>query len=82
MITRAEIERQVLKQASDVFGVPVEELGLDSCMDDIREWDSFAHVALVIELEEVYGLELPPKESAYFEKLHDMVQALEQRLVL
>ena len=77
---RAELEQVILELAADSFELPQDQLSMESSWDSVREWDSFAHVALVGALEEKFDLELPPQESAYFESLADMAAALEKRV--
>lgn len=36
----------------------IEEINLDSSMDDIPEWDSFKHIELIISLEEEFKIKL------------------------
>lgn len=79
-MNRAELEQVILELAADSFELPQAQLSMESSWDSVREWDSFAHVALVGALEEKFDLELPPQESAYFESLADMAAALEKRV--
>ena len=48
---------------SDVFGVPVEELSDDSSPDTIPDWDSQAHINLVLSLEVEFGVSLSPEDA-------------------
>ena len=75
---RSTLEQIILDLAAESFEMPRDHLSLESNWDSVREWDSFAHVALVGALEEKFDLELPPQESAYFESLADMANALEK----
>ena len=36
----------------------IEEINLDSSMDDIPEWDSFKHIELIISIEEEFKIKL------------------------
>ena len=50
------LEAQILKIVGAVLDVSVEELSLDSSMDDTEEWDSVAMMGIVVALEEELDL--------------------------
>lgn len=79
-MTRLEIEDTVIRLAAEAFDLPAENLSMGTSMEETRAWDSFAHVALVSGAEETFGLELPPQESAYFETLSQVADALEKHM--
>ena len=54
------VERdEFLGFAAKVLGVPVERLSLETTYESIPEWDSIAHLRLVMEIRSTYGVEIP-----------------------
>ena len=52
-------ERQFLEFAADVLGVAPGGLSLETTYGSISEWDSMAHLRLVMDLKSRYGVEIP-----------------------
>jgi acyl carrier protein len=47
---------------ADIFNVSTDNIKLDSSPDTIENWDSVNHVAMVIALEQEFGVEVAPEE--------------------
>ena len=52
-------EREFLGFAADVFGVAPEALSLETTLGSLPEWDSMAHLRLVMAVQSRYGVEVP-----------------------
>lgn len=44
---------------AEVLGIPLEKISIETERDKCEEWDSFAHIHLIIEIEERYGVSIP-----------------------
>jgi acyl carrier protein len=53
---------QVRDVASDIFGVPAENITADSSPETIENWDSMQHLNLVLAIEEKFGVQLDPED--------------------
>jgi len=53
-IERMNLKDRVLRIVSQVMGVPMETLDLNSSPDTVEEWDSLKHMNLVLALEEEF----------------------------
>lgn len=73
-----KIEQHVFEIAASVFRTPVGELSSKSQMNTIEGWDSFAHTALVLELEEKFNCRIPPSKVASIRKLGDATEIVEE----
>lgn len=52
-------EREFLEFAAEVLGVPVGKLSVETTYGSIPEWDSMAHLRLVMEVAAKFGVEIP-----------------------
>lgn len=55
---------EFLRFAASVLGIPPESAAMDTAFGSIPQWDSVAHLRLVLELETRYGFETPVDEIA------------------
>ena len=46
-----------------LFHCKAEEIGEDTSMDTLEEWDSLNHLKLVLAIEDVFGVSLTEEES-------------------
>jgi acyl carrier protein len=60
---------QVRKIASDVFGIPVDQVTPESSPGVIENWDSMQHLTLVLAVEERFGVQFDPEE---IEQMNDI----------
>ena len=58
--------------AAGFFGVEPGSLRLDTEYGSIEEWDSLAHMRLVLEAEERYGVEIPLEDMGGIQTLADL----------
>ncbi|MEM6261844.1 MAG: acyl carrier protein [Bacteroidota bacterium] len=47
--------------------------------DDIEEWDSLAHVQLIVAIERAFGIKFTATEIEAFTSVGDMVNTIEQK---
>jgi acyl carrier protein len=59
-----------------VLGVPVGTISDDSSIGNVEEWDSLAHVKLVLEIERRLKRELSPLEIAEITSVFDVASIL------
>ena len=58
------IDEDSLKQIlATVLRVPVEDIGVDTSMDNIESWDSLNHMNLILALEDAYKVSIPDDEA-------------------
>ena len=60
---------------SEALGIPADSVGADTKLGLIPEWDSLAHMRLVLGIEEKLGRQLAPEEVLSIDGL-DAVEAL------
>jgi acyl carrier protein len=53
---------QVQALVADVLGVEPSVLGAEASMETVDAWDSFQHLAIMMALEEEFGVEVTPEE--------------------
>jgi len=56
MVNSNDVDTKLEKLLKKTF--QIEEINLDSSMDDIPEWDSFKHIELIISIEEEFKIKL------------------------
>ena len=60
-MTASKLE-QVRNIASDIFGIPVDQVTAESSPQTIENWDSMQHLNLVLAVEEKFGVRFEPEE--------------------
>lgn len=70
------LEMDVLKIAAKVFRVPTEQLSLRSTPEEIKGWDSFTQLNLVLSIEDHFNLHIPASQVSSLRQLGDFVTAL------
>ena len=79
-VSREEIMKRVTGIFRDVFDD--EELMIyDSTnSDDIEDWDSLEHIALIVSMEKEFGLKFDIKEVNKLENVGEMIDLIKKRL--
>ncbi len=70
-VLSSDLDDQVLDLAAQAFRVPRNELQAGMGAQEIPEWDSFAHLAFVVQLESHFGVRLTPAEIMALRTLRD-----------
>jgi len=60
-LTASKLE-QVRNIASDIFGIPVDQVTAESSPQTIENWDSMQHLNLVLVVEEKFGVQFEPED--------------------
>ena len=66
--------------ASDLFGVPAEQISAASSPQTLENWDSIQHLNLVLAVEEKFGLQLSPEEIEQMKNVGDTAKLVESKL--
>jgi acyl carrier protein len=70
---------QVRGLASDILGLPVNQISAASSPENIEAWDSIQHLNLVLALEEKFQLQLSPEEIEQMKNIGDIATLIERR---
>lgn len=62
-----------------VFGVPLTDVVPSSSPETVEEWDSLAHMNLVLELEETYGIALSSDDALDIKDVASLKRVLNDR---
>jgi acyl carrier protein len=78
-----QLENQLLQTVADTLDVPSGCLALSSGANTIDEWDSLAHLNIVLSVEEAFGVRFAPERipeltsiEAIFMALKDMQEGV------
>jgi acyl carrier protein len=71
---------QIRTMASDLFGVPADQIYPASTPETIETWDSIQHLNLVLALEEKFGVQLSPEEIETMKSIGDVTKLVEGKL--
>jgi long-chain acyl-CoA synthetase len=74
------IANQVRELAAEIFQVDPASLSDESGPDDVLNWDSYAHVELVMALEKNFDMRLTPKEFMQLRTLRQASEIVTRRL--
>ena len=76
----AAILAAVTRIARATLQDPLLELTYETTSDDVLEWDSMNHVALVVEIECYFDIQFPMSEIDELKSVAELVQAIENNL--
>lgn len=76
----ATVFDQIRIMASDLFGVPVDQISAASSAQTLDNWDSIQHLNLVLAVEEKFGLQLSPEEIEQMKSVGDTAKLVESKL--
>jgi acyl carrier protein len=74
------IFEEIRNLASDIFGIPAQQIHESSSPQNVETWDSTKHLNLVLALEEKFQLELLPEEIDEMKSIRDVVRIVESKL--
>lgn len=77
--TSGDLEARVRAAAARVFRVPASSLSADSGQGSTPGWDSLAHLALVVDLEETFDLRLSAADIIRIATLRDAERIVRER---
>ena len=69
----------VLTIASDVLGVPANQVTLDASPQSVANWDSVQHLNLVLAVEQAFDLMFEPEELDRMKSLRDVVALVQEK---
>jgi len=72
------MEKKLLDVISDVLGIEKTKIFLETKRTDIEKWDSLAHIQLVAEIEDRFGVSIPIEEVAAIKKISDFMKFVEK----
>jgi acyl carrier protein len=70
---------ELKKILADTFGLPETQIADNASMDNLTEWDSVAHINVVLALESQYGLSFSPDEILALSSVQKIEDVLKQR---
>jgi acyl carrier protein len=66
--------------ASDLFGVPAEQISAASSPQTLENWDSIQHLNLVLAVEGKFGVQLSPEEIEQMKNIGETAKLVESKL--
>lgn len=71
------MENSVVKLLSKILKI---EINSDICSNNTPEWDSLAHMKIIVALEEQYDIEIEDEELSKLDSLDSIVNYLRKKL--
>jgi acyl carrier protein len=71
---------QIRTMASDLFGVPADQIRAESSPQTLENWDSIQHLNLVLAVEERFGVQLSPEEIEQMKNIGETTKLVESKL--
>lgn len=65
---------RIAQLAAGVFGVERSTLTASTTADDVESWDSFAHLNLMVAIEDEFDIELDPEQAGGLGDLGALVE--------
>jgi acyl carrier protein len=69
-----EIEQSLIEIVSKICRCDKSEITVDKTRDEIRNWDSFAHINIIMLSEAELGIIVPIEEIANIKSIKDIVR--------
>ena len=68
------MEEKIIEIAASIFEMDPRKLTIENSRDEIEKWDSLAHVMLIAEIEEQFGVSIPFEETGNIHQLKDFLR--------
>ena len=68
------MEEKIIEIAASIFEMDPRKLTIENSRDEIEKWDSLAHVMLIAEIEEQFGVSIPFEETGNINQLKDFLR--------
>lgn len=68
------MKEKVIALIEEILGVPAGTITEDTRMEDVEEWDSLAHVTMIGELEERFGISIPLEEAIEITSVREILE--------
>ncbi len=72
---------EIFEKIKDVFGEFFDgkvEITRDTSCENLEEWDSIAHIQLIFEIEEVFGMQFEAEEIGTLNSINKIVERVEK----
>lgn len=77
---REQLLKKVNEVFQDVFYDTSLEVNDETTASDIDEWDSLTHITLIAAIEDEFDIKFDMTEVVKFEKVGDMIDAIQKKL--
>lgn len=68
------MREKVIALIEEILGVAAGTITEDTRMEDVEEWDSLAHVTIIGELEERFGISIPLEEAIEITSVREILE--------
>jgi acyl carrier protein len=76
-----EIFRRLQPLLREAFpDADIQAIGPDTTTDDLPDWDSVAHVTLIVNIEDAFGITFTPEEITQFSNVGDLTALIARKL--
>lgn len=79
-MTNDEILAQLRDIIADVLDQPDLKIDRDTSADDVRDWDSFNHVNIVVAVQAHFGIKIHTAEVEEMRKVSELVDLVQAKL--
>lgn len=78
-MTEEHIVKILRKLASEILDISPETIKSNSKQEDIPEWDSLAHLRLIMSIEETFSVKFPMLEIPKYKSVDDLVAEIKKQ---
>lgn len=71
------MKEKIIAMLEEILNVPAGTVSEDTRSEDLEEWDSLAHVAIIGELEERFGIFIPLEEAMELASVREILEKCE-----
>jgi len=70
------LEDKVRATMADVLGLPFDAVGFDASIENLEEWDSMAHLNIILSLEKDFGISISANDAIAIVSLSEICDYL------
>ena len=74
------LEKKIIEICSQVFEVDQKIVTMKTSINNLREWDSVAHLKLILMIESFFQLNLDPIEIESINEVSDIIKLVEKKI--
>jgi acyl carrier protein len=70
------LEERVREMMAAIFDTDIAHITTNTARGELEQWDSLGHLVLILELEQQFGISLPPGEAERLNSVAEIAQVL------
>jgi|GEM_PF-803852 acyl carrier protein len=78
---RSDLESRVFRIVGEVFGLPIEQVTMQTNHDTVKTWDSLNLINLLMAIEVEFGVSIDPEEATELLSVELIIEVLREKKI-